>query len=144
MPFQKLYSYIDQEAVINRIFFNLTDPLEDLQGPWLDNNCSYNFRHTTVPFMQKCEKHLIMGVILDYFAPWGGAQWSVLHKNAQNQKVVEFSKHLIKKLSSLTLARGRFHKSWAHGTNHRDSSIKVGRTAQTTLYNSKKLLKSWA
>ena len=40
--------------------------------------------------------------------------------------------------------RGRFHKSWAHGANHRDSSIKVGHTAQSALYASKKLLKSWA
>ena len=39
---------------------------------------------------------------------------------------------------------GRFHRSWAHGANHRDSSIKVGRTAQSALYASKKLLKSWA
>ena len=40
--------------------------------------------------------------------------------------------------------RGRFHKNWAHSTNHRDSFIKVGPTAQIALYASKKLLKSWA
>ena len=40
--------------------------------------------------------------------------------------------------------RGQFHRSWAHSANHRDSSIKVGRTAQSALDASKKLLKSWA
>ena len=40
--------------------------------------------------------------------------------------------------------KGLFHKSWALGANHRDSSIKVGRMVQSALYASKKLLKSWA
>ena len=41
-------------------------------------------------------------------------------------------------------SRGRFHKSWAQGAKHRDSSIKVGRMAQSALNAFKKLLKSWA
>ena len=34
-------------------------------------------------------------------------------------------------------------KSWAHGANHRDSSIKARRAAQSMPYACKKLLKSW-
>ena len=37
----------------------------------------------------------------------------------------------------------QFHKSWAHGAKHRDSSIKVRCEAQIAPYASKKLLKSW-
>ena len=40
--------------------------------------------------------------------------------------------------------RGRFHKSWARGANHRDSSIKVGRMAESALYAFKKRPKTWA
>ena len=48
-------------------------------------------------------------------------------------------KHLASKLRPFEywtqpVVRGRFHRSWAHGANHRCSSIKVGRTAQIALY----------
>ena len=39
---------------------------------------------------------------------------------------------------------GRFHKSWAQGANHRDSSIKAKGAAQSAPYAYKKFLKSWA
>ena len=46
--------------------------------------------------------------------------------------------HLFINQSSLWVSehqtRGRFHKSQVHGANHRDSSIKVGPTAQSALY----------
>ena len=69
--------------------------------------------------------------------------WSAKQKSVVSTKCFFFFFFSFRRIDCQTIW-GRFHKSWGHGANHRDSSIKVGSMVQSALYASKRLLKSWA